>query len=262
MSKSQDFLTAISSNDKVLYITDNEPIEEQKSDNITILTPTNYDNITTLQNNTYNNIIINTNTTHSTSFLTELLNKLVNNGKLVAHNIHVDAKLDNNITYAGFINVNTNVNNDNTVTITANKPSWDNNNATAKFTLKKKHNNNIDTTTAFKLASSGIGNTIDDDSLLDNEIDKPIINNNNNQSIKTCGPNSTTKTACKNCSCGYADELANNKVKIDDLQDGQTIPIKSNCGSCSLGDAFRCSTCPYLGQPAFKVNNGTVKLQL
>lgn len=81
---------------------------------------------------------------------------------------------------------------------------------------------------------------IDENTLLEEEdLVKP-----DPTSLKVCGTTGKRK-ACKDCSCGLKEEL----------EDGKEIKTKSatsSCGSCYLGDAFRCASCPYLGMPAFK----------
>ncbi|KAJ1799774.1 electron carrier [Coemansia sp. RSA 2399] len=66
---------------------------------------------------------------------------------------------------------------------------------------------------------------------------------------------------CKNCTCGLADGGDIDEGAACTPEDSKpktprkpvdVINVKSSCGSCSLGDAFRCTTCPYLGMPAFK----------
>ncbi|KAL9244250.1 hypothetical protein vseg_018047 [Gypsophila vaccaria] len=85
---------------------------------------------------------------------------------------------------------------------------------------------------------------IDEDSLLTEEdLKKPQL-----PPLGDCEVG-TTRKACKNCVCGRAE--AEEKVEklgstMDLLQSG------AGCGSCGLGDAFRCGTCPYKGQPPFK----------
>jgi len=86
------------------------------------------------------------------------------------------------------------------------------------------------------------------------------------------------KRACKGCTCGLAEleaeETSKSPVIVLDAHadnEGGTIremsasdleklkvaaqnagKATSSCGSCFLGDAFRCAGCPYLGLPAFE----------
>ena len=82
------------------------------------------------------------------------------------------------------------------------------------------------------------------------------------------------KKACKGCTCGLAEleeeeRLAGKIVVLDGAESGDTKEVAasekerlaaaaktsskatSSCGSCFLGDAFRCASCPYLGMLNF-----------
>ncbi|KAI9272476.1 cytokine-induced anti-apoptosis inhibitor 1, Fe-S biogenesis-domain-containing protein [Sporodiniella umbellata] len=101
----------------------------------------------------------------------------------------------------------------------------------------------------------------DEDTLLD---DADLIKPNKESLARPddCELTDGRRKACKNCTCGRAEEELEeqNQVVSLDLMDTTEDEIVSvdptpkktgGCGSCALGDAFRCSTCPYLGMPAF-----------
>lgn len=89
---------------------------------------------------------------------------------------------------------------------------------------------------------------IDEDSLLtEDDLKKPEL-----PVVGDCEVGSTRK-ACKNCTCGRAE--AEQKVEKLELTAEQINNPQSACGSCGLGDAFRCGGCPYRGLPPFKLGD-------
>ncbi|KAJ5091372.1 hypothetical protein NUU61_006242 [Penicillium alfredii] len=106
---------------------------------------------------------------------------------------------------------------------------------------------------------------INEDTLLSEEdLTRPIV------PPPECQPKTgRRRRACKDCTCGLADRLdaedterranADKELNVmmlqsDDLDELDfTVQGKTgSCGSCALGDAFRCDGCPYMGLPAFK----------
>ncbi|XP_022998475.1 anamorsin homolog isoform X2 [Cucurbita maxima] len=121
--------------------------------------------------------------------------------------------------------------------IKAKKPSWA---IGSSFSIKKPAK------ILPKIQIDDDSDLIDEDSLLTEEdLKKPQL-----PLVGDCEVGSTRK-ACKNCSCGRAE--AEEKVEKLGLTSDLLENPQSACGNCGLGDAFRCSTCPYKGLPAFKL---------
>ncbi|XP_046843224.1 anamorsin homolog [Xenia sp. Carnegie-2017] len=208
---------------------------------------------------------------HDLDTLAEMARILKPSGSLIirqpigiANTLITDEKLKSLIVMSGFINVSKSnlvplsqekMNTLQTVLMTENKvdlieiicekPSFNvGSTSQLKLSFGQKKEISEDVAKVWTLSAQDINDDdvdlIDSDELLD-EIDfkKPDPSTLKNN----CGPKSGKKKACKNCSCGLAEELAKGVENA--------LP-KSACGSCYLGDAFRCASCPYLGMPAFK----------
>lgn len=104
------------------------------------------------------------------------------------------------------------------------------------------------------------GDSIDEDDLISETED--VI------TMVTCGKSKQRRRkACKDCTCGLK-EMEEQEIESRRMKQQQVIKFSEDdlteidftiegkkvggCGSCALGDAFRCSGCPYLGLPAFK----------
>ncbi|KAK9868103.1 hypothetical protein WJX84_005752 [Apatococcus fuscideae] len=129
------------------------------------------------------------------------------------------------------------------------KPAWQTG-AKSSISLRKPAPLNFNKKAAPVILEDDL---IDEDDLLTEEDRLPP------PAAVACAPGAAKK-ACANCSCGRAEAEAEGKaaepVKLTQaMLDNPT----TNCGSCSLGDAFRCASCPYRGLPRFEMGK---KIQL
>ncbi|XP_062501765.1 anamorsin homolog [Corticium candelabrum] len=141
------------------------------------------------------------------------------------------------------------------VEVTAKKPSFEvgaSSQLSHLFVKKQEQTSKLDPKTAavWTLSANDMQDEdvelVDTDDLLEEEdLRKP----DPNSLRSSCGTKAGAKKACKNCTCGLADELAEER---NGMKQPKSKAATSACGNCYLGDAFRCSSCPYLGMPAFK----------
>lgn len=101
----------------------------------------------------------------------------------------------------------------------------------------------------FKLPTYEVdGDLVDEDTLLTEEdLKRPEL-----PKVDDCEVGKAGRKACKNCTCGRAEKEESGKMSLttEELNNPQ-----SACGSCGLGDAFRCGSCPYKGMPPFKLGD-------
>ncbi|XP_075978963.1 cytokine induced apoptosis inhibitor 1 [Anticarsia gemmatalis] len=176
---------------------------------------------------------------HTDSILALIVKLLKPSGKVLLRD---ETDLTTSLKLNGFVNVTKSADN----LFVAEKPKFE---VGSKASLKLNSKPTVwklSDTVEEAWAGGNDDDIIDDDQLLDeNDLKKP-----DQQSLRVCATTGKRK-ACADCSCGLAEELR-----------GETKETpKSSCGSCYLGDAFRCATCPYLGMPAFKPGE-KVKLEL
>ena len=119
--------------------------------------------------------------------------------------------------------------------ITCEKLPWDAN-ATVPLHQEKNGGN------AWKIRDDEEEEMIDEEDLLqEDDMVRPVPGKQGEDS--GCAP---TKKACANCTCGKAEG------KVTKLTKEMIENPTTGCGSCALGDAFRCAGCPYRGLPAFE----------
>jgi hypothetical protein len=126
---------------------------------------------------------------------------------------------------------------------TATKPSWE---AGSSAAIRRKTSETKAKTSTWQLLDLSANVELEDeDDLLNDDVD---VKQSTAKAMDDCGESGLpTRKACKNCTCGRAE--------MEEEDQANAAPPPSGCGSCGLGDAFRCSTCPFLGMGTFDINN-------
>jgi len=187
---------------------------------------------------------------HSDEILGEFLKIIKPNGYFVVRESKGDRtaeKLKSALTMAGFTNITETQPSEGASQMQCQKPNFEvgkSNKLKLNF-AKKTTKPDVSKVWTLSDANDDV-EIIDSDALLGAEdFKRPDLS-----AIKTdCGTSKAGKRrACKGCTCGLKEEL-----------NGEPAPLqKSACGSCYLGDAFRCASCPYLGMPPFKPGDQVV----
>jgi len=133
------------------------------------------------------------------------------------------------------------------------KPTWSAG-ASASLSLRKRKKSKesstatktSDTSNVWKVMADDIdadAPLVDESLLLDDALTLP------SKKESGCGTKDKggVRKPCKNCTCGLRDMDGKPAVSDEELKN-----VKSSCGNCHKGDAFRCASCPFLGKPAYK----------
>jgi Cytokine-induced anti-apoptosis inhibitor 1, Fe-S biogenesis len=115
----------------------------------------------------------------------------------------------------------------------------------------------LNTTTATNNNNNNGTVLIDEDDLLQEEGDwaPDTTKTTTTEAENDC----SGRAPCDNCTCGRKE--GNDNSPLASATSNQA-PLSSNCGKCGMGDAFRCSSCPFLGKPAFKAGQEHLVLDL
>jgi hypothetical protein len=184
----------------------------------------------------------------------EIFRVLKSKGRLSVSKLSQIGQLTLDLKIQGYVAITEQKSSDGIITIECEKPSWE---VGASVGIKVSKPSQ-ESKAAWKMNATDLADDdlIDEDELMDDEI---VVKPRGD--VNGCGDDGPAeggkKRACKNCSCGLADEEAKAE------QEGQPLPEKkSACGSCYKGDAFRCASCPFLGKPAFEPGQEKLVLAL